>query len=92
MNSIKISEYFEIVKPKYVYCKLIPLKSLRNYNSDKIIKAIATLYKTLDKRINYINKKYFFTVPCKVSYFIYLEHGSAEFYFVIPKDYFGLLK
>lgn len=92
MKSMKLSEYFRIIRPEYIYLKLTPVKSLRNYNSDKIIKAIASMYRSLAARVGKANKQYFFTVPCKVSYFIYIERENVEFYFIFPKDYLSLLK
>ena len=63
MKSIKVKEYFSIIEPEYVYLKLTPTTSLRNYNSDKIVKAVASLYRTLLQRIQNHNKKYFFRCP-----------------------------
>jgi hypothetical protein len=92
MNSLKLSTYFEVVKPNYYYYKLTPLKSLRNYNSDKIISTVSNLYKTLTQRIIRDNKKYFFSVPVKLSYYIFMEKQNVEFYFILPVDYDSLLK
>jgi len=92
MKSMKLSKYFEIVHPEYVFIKLIPLKSIRNYNSDKIILAIASTYKTVLQRIQKQNKKYFFNIQSKVSYYIYIEKDKTEFYFLIPKNYLTLIK
>lgn len=93
-QSITIKKYFEIVKPNYVYYKLTPLKSLRNYNSDKIISTVGMLYKTINKRISRDNKKYFFMVPCKMSYYMFIEKtdvNNIEFFFIIPEEYELLL-
>lgn len=92
MREISLSKYFRLIHPEYVYLKLTPAKSIRNYDSDKIIKAIASMYKSLVNRMGKINKQYFFNIPCKVSYYIYLEKSNVEFYFIIPKEYMTLLK
>lgn len=91
MKSIALADYFEIKHPTYVFYKIKPLKSLRNYNSDSVISTVASLYRDLFKRIERENKKYLFTVEVKLAYYIYLEHDKIEFYFVFPKDYKNLL-
>lgn len=91
---ITFKKYFEIIHPTYVYYKITPLKSLRNYNSDKIISVVSTLYKKLTQRVIKENKKYFFNVPMKISYYIYMEKNNVdtiEFYFIIPEEYETLL-
>lgn len=92
MKSISLSKYFEIVHPEYVYLKLIPLKSVRNYDSDKIILAISSTYRNLLQRVRRQSKKYFFKVQWKVSYYIYIEKSKVEFYFLVPKDFLTLIK
>lgn len=51
MRSLRLSEYFKLTKPAYKYIQITPHKSIRNYNSSNIAKAIAHTYKSLDKRI-----------------------------------------
>ena len=92
MKSMALSEYFKIIHPEYVFFKLKPLKSIRNYNSDKIILAVASMYRSVFNRIQKINKKYFFNVEYKMAYYIFMEHGNIEFYFIIPKDFKLLLE
>ncbi|MFT9496833.1 hypothetical protein [Anaerosolibacter sp.] len=92
MKSMKLSQYFQIIRPEYIYLKLTPTNSIRNYNSDKIAKAIQHLYKNLNQRIQRHEKQFFFEVPSKVSYYIYIEKTKVEFYFIIPKLYLSLVK
>lgn len=92
MKSIKLSKYFEVIHPEYVYLRLIPLKSIRNYDSDKIVLAIASMYQNILQRIRRQNRKYFFRVAPRVSYYIYIEKGRVEFYFIVPRDYLTLIK
>ena len=89
-NSIPISKYIEIVKPRYVYYKLIPNKSIRNYNSSKIATAVTSMYRTLCQRIRKEDNKWFFTTKSKVLYFTYLEKDKVEFYFIFPEQYKSL--
>lgn len=90
--SIKISEYFEFKKPNYLFIKLIPSNSIRNYNSDKILALVAGLYRSVDKQIRTVNKKLFFECNAKVSYYIYIEKKKVEFYFIVPESHFNLFK
>ena len=46
-KSIGISNYFELVKPQYVFFKLTPHSSCRNNSSDKLAQLVNKLYKTL---------------------------------------------
>lgn len=91
-HSIKISDYIEYKRPNYVFLKLTPSNSIRNYNSDKFITLVAGLYKTIDKQIRSINKKLFFECNAKVSYYIYMEKSDVQFYFVVPETHFNLFK
>ncbi|HEY5588912.1 MAG TPA: ATP-binding protein, partial [Candidatus Paceibacterota bacterium] len=92
MKAMKLSSYFEYVRPEYIYLKLKPMKSIRNYNSDKIAKAMAIIYKNLFQTVKFHNWKLFFEAPMKVSYYIYMEKNDVSFYFIIPKVYEGLLR
>lgn len=92
MKSIKLSDYFKIVNPEYIYLKLTPTNSIRNYDSGKIAKTVASLHKTLLRRIHKHNKQYFFEVPTKVAYYIYMEKGKVEFYFIVPENHLYLIK
>lgn len=87
-----LDRYFEIIKPRYIYLKLTPLKSIRNYESDKILKTVGSLYRALADRIRIENKKLFFTASIKVAYYIVMEKGNIEFYFIIPEAYQYLLR
>lgn len=91
-QSISIKRYFEVVHPEYTYLKLIPLKSIRNYNSDKIILAIASTYRNILQRVRKQEKKYFFKTQWKVSFFILIEKQNVEFYFMIPKECLSLIR
>ena len=91
-KSISFSKYIEIVNPEYVYLQLIPNNSIRNYNSDKIAKAISTLYLILAQRIRREDKRMFIYRPSKVSYYTYIDKNRAEFYFIIPTTRLNLIK
>ncbi len=92
MKSLKLSDYFEIKKPKYIYLKLTPMASIRNYSSDKIAKAVASMFRSLSRSFYRYNKKLFFDVSSKVCYYIYLEKTKAEFYFIVPSSHLTFIK
>lgn len=84
MKSIKLSDYFKLVKPIYVYLQITPHKSIRNYNSANISKAIAHTYRAINRRIYKAQKKLFFETNYKISYVIDIQDNNAKFYFIIP--------
>ncbi len=92
MKTLKLTEYYKIINPEYVYLKLTPNNSIRNYNSDKIAKAISSLYMNLRARIRKVDKQRLIYKPSKVVYFMYIEKKRVEFYFIIPKQHLGLIK
>jgi GTPase SAR1 family protein len=103
---VRFSEVIQFVKPEYVYLKLTPSHSIRNNGTHKIAKAIASLYKNAvqnikkeeDKLVKVLGKefvlgtKYSYSIPCKVSYYIYIEKKKVEFYFIIPKQHQSFMK
>lgn len=84
-TSISIDKYFELVKPKYIYIKITPHKSTRNYNTTNIAKAIALSYKGLNERIRREQKKIWLETNFKISYMIDIVDKNANFYFIIPQ-------
>lgn len=92
VKSINMSDYFKILKPTYVYLKITPDTSIRNYNSAIIAKTIQSLHKTLINRIHRDCKTWTFECPAKVSFYIYIEKNNAEFYFIVPELYEDLMK
>lgn len=91
METIKLSNYFQLINPTYTYIQLIPHRSIRNYNSSNIAKAISHTYKAINKRIHREQKKLFFETNFKISYIIDIQKENAEFYFLIPVIYKTLL-
>ena len=91
MKSMKISDYFEIRKQEYVYIKITSHKSIRNFNSSNIAKAIALTYKTLTKQLKIENKRLVFETGFSIKYIIDIKHGECNFYFMIPKFFQNIL-
>jgi hypothetical protein len=106
MKSIKLSKYFNLIKPEYIYLKLTPNNSIRNQSTHKIAKAISALYKNLlqnikkeeAKAVKLLGKeflfgtKYSYELSSKVSHYVYIEKKKVEFYFIIPKQHHSFLK
>jgi len=94
MKGIKLSKYFEIIHPKYIYLQLTPNNSIKNNSTDRIAKSIASLHKGLThhikveegklfkipflKRQRLWATKYSLEMSSKVSYFIYVEKKNVE--------------
>lgn len=74
-------------KPKYIYLKIVPMTSVRNYDSDKIVQLIASFYKNTLSRIQFMDKQFHIELAPKVGYYIYMEKQRVEFYFIVPETY-----
>lgn len=106
MKSIKVSDYFRIVKPQYVYLKLTPNNSIRNQSSHKLAKTFAGMFRNIFQMIKrdekklikalgrkfLIGTKYSLQQVAKVSYYIYMERNKVEFYFIVPSQYLNVIK
>jgi len=91
MKSLKLSNYFELIKPNYKYIKITSQKSIRNYNSDNISKFIALTYRSIDRRIKKVQKKIFFETSFKISYIIDIKNNDCSFYFLVPEAFLNML-
>jgi hypothetical protein len=103
---MKLSKYIEVVKPKYVYFKLIPNNSIKNNGTYKIAKAMASLYRNIFSNIKkeeakiikmfgrefLLGTRYSIALNSKIAYFIYIEKKKVEFYFIIPEQYLSIIK
>lgn len=87
MKSIKLSEYFQLIHPKYAFLRLVPDTSIRNYNSTNIAKAIHFLYRSINQRIKYDCKTWKVDIAAKCAFFIDIKPQSTEFYFIVPENY-----
>lgn len=92
MKSMKLSQYFQVIKPKYTYLKLTPDTSIRNYNSTNIAKAISHMYKGITQRIKREEKRFIYETPIKCSYMIDIYKNEVNFYFIIPVQYVSIIK
>lgn len=90
MKSIKMSDYFELRKPTYKYIQIIPHKSIRNYNSNNIAKAIANTYRSINRRIYREKKKLIIEYEFKISYIVDIDNSNTNFYFIVPTFFLNI--
>ena len=83
-TSIPLDRFFKLIKPTYVYLKITPHKSTRNYNSSNIAKSVALSYKSINKLIKIEQKKLWVETQFKVSYIIDIVGKDVNFYFIVP--------
>lgn len=106
MKTTKLSTLIHIKRPQYVYLKLKPANHIRNNQTHKLAKTIASLYKNImasiqkeqEKAFKVFHKqfmvgtRYSYLAPTKIGYLIYIEKQKVEFYFIIPKHAQTILK
>lgn len=93
MNSIKLSDFLIFKKARYVYLKITPDNSIRNYNSSSIVKAMSLTYKGLfqhiktegKKFLKFFPKKFIIEETNKFTYIIDIEKSDISFYFIVPE-------
>ena len=98
MKSIKISTYLQIINPTYVYLKLTPDTSIRNYDSSNIAKSISKMYKTTiqqisrqEKYLHWYNFRFQIETPVKCSYLIDIYKNDVSFYFIVPSQHKSII-
>lgn len=89
---MKLSNHIEIVDPKYTIFKLTTHNSTKNLSTDRIAQLVNKVFIDMKKRIYIEEKKLIIKTDAKVSYYIYMEKGKVEFYFIIPEPYKRLFK
>lgn len=92
MKSIKLSNYYEVINPKYKYIKLIPHNSIRNYKSDEIAAYVNSMYLDINKRFTKENKKLIVKSQFKLSYYIHITKDDVGFYFIVPDYHSNMIK
>jgi len=99
MKTMKISKYIQIVSPTYVYLKLTPDTSIRNYDSSNIAKSISHMYKSTLEQIrrqdnyqHWYNIRFLIEKPIKCSYFIDINKDNVSFYFIVPVQHKSIIK
>ncbi|TYS64483.1 hypothetical protein FZC76_18140 [Sutcliffiella horikoshii] len=106
MKSIKLSNYLQMIKPEYMYLRLKPNNSIRNQSTHKLARTISSLYKNIThtikkedaKIIKFFRKevvfgtKYTIETAAKVAYYVYMEKQKMEFYIIVPKQHYSIVK
>jgi energy-coupling factor transporter ATP-binding protein EcfA2 len=106
MKSIKISDYFNIIKPEYAYIKLTPNNSIKNNQTHKIARVIASLYRNITENIKkekaktirllgrdfMVGTKFSLQTNGKISYYVYVEKKRVEFYFIVPRHHLSVIQ
>ncbi len=92
VESMKLSDYIEVQKAEYTHIQVIPSKSCKNTNTDKILVLANTMYKKLDKLVRIENKKLVIESKLKLSYYIHITKSSTEFYFIVPAVFYNQVK
>lgn len=89
---MKFSDCIKVIKPKYIYLKLIPDTSIRNYNSTNIAKMIHHMQKKITQRIKWEQRKLICETRVKCSYVIDIYKNEVSFYFIVPEQYVSIAK
>src|SRR3712207_697930 len=93
-ESIKISDYFEIIHPKYSVLQITPDVGNRNYNTELIAKTIANMYRmpyqNIHKEIKKKGFKITYRLPVKASFEINITKDDCTFYMIVPRLYKNL--
>lgn len=95
IQSMPLSDYFELKNPTYVTLQVIPHSSNRNYNSELLIQTMATMYKMPYQRFLREVKdnksfKITYSLPEKSSFVLSITKDDCLFYLIIPKRYSNL--
>lgn len=92
MNSLKLSEYFQIIHPVYTYLKIIPHRSNKNCNTSEIAKSLTDTYRSILRRVHKEQKKIIIETDFKISYLIDISKDNTDFYFLIPTFFKDIIK
>lgn len=106
MKSAPFSQFVQVIRPEYIYVKLTPNFAVRNNTTYRLAKTINSLYKSIAHSIKkeqakvirvlgrefLLGTKYSFIPIPKVSYYVYIERAKIEFYFIVPKLHYSVIK
>ena len=92
VKSMKFSDFIEVQKAQYTHIQVIPSKSCKNTNTDKILVLANTMYRKLDKLVRIENNKLVISSKLKLSYYIHITKQSTEFYFIVPTVFYNQVK
>jgi hypothetical protein len=92
MKSMKLSEYFELINPKYATLQLVPSTSNRNYDTELIVTTISNMTQTplaMRFKKEALQKGFRLTYhrPEKVLFIIDIQKDDCRFYLIVPERY-----
>ena len=90
LKSIKLSDYFAIQNPNYVYLKLIPSSAIKDYDSSGLAIIANQIYKKFMDRITKKEKTWFYEVRSSIKYIISIRKTEVSFYYIIPEVHVNL--
>ena len=90
LKSIKLSDYFAMQNPNYVYLKLIPSSAIKDYDSSSLAIIANQIYKKFTDRITKKEKTWFYEVRSSVKYVITIRKTEVSFYYIIPEIHVSL--
>jgi len=91
-NTMKASQFIQIVRPTYETLQIIPHSSVRNQNSSDIAKMVANMYQKITKSIRFSERKLMVETKVKCSYIIDMYKDKVDFYFIVPTQYKHIAK
>ncbi|ASS66531.1 hypothetical protein [Paenibacillus sp. RUD330] len=106
MKGIPFTQLLQVVRPEYAFLRIKPNNAVRNQGTHRIARAIAALYKGALANIKaeeqrvikalgrefVVGTRYSWTLPAKVSYYIYMEQRKVEFFFIVPRTHLSYLR
>ena len=92
VESMPFTQILQIIKPKYVYLKIIPDTSIRNYNSSAIAKMVHHTQLKITQRIKWEERKLFYQTEIKCTYMMDIYKKEVNFYYIVPEQYVPLAK
>ncbi len=83
-KKVKEISPFVLIKHDYIMAQLIPTKSSKTTEPERIFNEINKMY---NKVLSIENKKIIINQPYKVSFYTQVKNNSINFYLIYPKEY-----
>lgn len=91
-KKISMRKFFQLKNPQYVYLRLTPHTSTRNYNSSSIAMAMHNIQRGISRRIKKEEKCWTYETIEKCSYMIDIYKNEVMFYLIVPKVHVAMAK
>ncbi|MGL5718456.1 MAG: hypothetical protein ACRCX2_35960 [Paraclostridium sp.] len=86
-SRIKMDTFFSLQKQEYVYLKLIPNTSVRNFKTNEIAMIINREYKDIITRFKRESKGFSYELPKKISFIVDMTSTEVDFYMLVSKAF-----